>query len=371
MSIRKYTIRLFPTPKQEAMFWQYAGARRFVWNWGLATIKQWYENEEKLDWNRLKRELTVLKRVDGNEWMPMLNAHTFRSPIEDLKQAMQHFFRRVKKGETPGHPRFKSRSDTKQGFWIPDSARVSENHRLCVFRQQIKMARPIPVKGKVGESVRIKHVAGRWYASFTVNTPDVQVEPVEPTNLVGLDIGLRKYAVISDGTIIENPRWLKQDARKLRHWQRKLARQKKGSARRTTTKKRIAKLHAAIANRRQHYSHLISKQIADRYDAVCIESHSLQSQMQGKFAKSVGDAGHGHFRQCLEYKLPDRGKQLVKVDPYYPSSKLCSVCGTKNNDLKHEEKWICGECGAAHDRDFNAAINLQHEGMKQVKANKL
>jgi putative transposase len=155
--------------------------------------------------------------------------------------------------------------------------------------------------------------------------------------------------------------------RKLAHWQRKMARQKKGSNRRKKTKERIARIHAGIANRRKHFAHLQSKQIADGYDAACIESHSLKGQAQTRLAKSVHDAGHGHFRQCLAYKMSDRGKQLVEADPYFPSSKTCYQCGFKLNQLSlGTRKWTCPQCGDTHDRDFNAAKMLEQEGRKQL-----
>ena len=288
------------------MFWQYTGTRRYVWNWALRKIKDWHEASEKLDWNRLNRELTVLRSETA--WLAEMNCHNTRSVLHDLKIAMQAFFKRVKQKVSPaGFPRFKSRNDSQQGFFVPERSKVN-GRRLLLMRQKIRMMRD-PPEGEVGAAVRIKNVAGKWYASLTITTPDTVVQPVAPENLVGIDIGLTSYAKISDGTVVENPRFFKQLERKLAHWQRKLCRQMKGSKRRACIKKRIAKVHASISNSRKHFSHLISKQVADNYDAVCIESHSLKGQTRGRLAKSVHDVGHGHFRECLAYKLPDRGRR--------------------------------------------------------------
>jgi putative transposase len=283
---------------------------------------------------------------------------------------MAAFFRRVKQGDKPGFPQRKRPEDSNQGFMVPEHCRLDGRY-LIATGMRLKLARTIPLAGTVGKAVRIKRVAGRWYASFTVEVDIPEVAPIAPENLVGIDIGFRKYITISDGTVITNPRWTKQYARKLAHLQRRAARQKKGSNRRKKTITRIAKVHAGIANRRKHYSHLISKQVAENYDAVCIESHSLKAQQQSRFAKSLTDVGHGHFRRCLEYKLPDRGKQLLAADPYFPSSKLCHVCGFKNTTLGFEEKWTCPSCRTAHDRDFNASKNLEHEGRQQVAADQM
>jgi putative transposase len=366
MITRRYTIRLDPTPSQIALLWQYAGTRRFIWNWALDKIIKGHAAGEKLDWGQLNREFGELRQ--STDWLRALNSHTARAVIYcDLKKAMQAFFRRVKKGEKPGFPRFKSRSDTGQGFIIPEGCYIA-NRRLVAIRQRFKLMRDIPGSGELGGAVRIKIVAGKWYASFTMNSEVGVPNPVEPKNLVGIDIGLSKYAVISDGTVIENPRWTRKFERKLAHAQRKLARQKKGSNRRKKQKQRIAKIHAGIANRRRHFSHLVSRQIANNYDAVCIETHSIENQKH-LLGKAVSDVGQGHFRQCLAYKLPDLGKQLLLADKYFPSSKLCSTCGYKMLELPLSiRKWTCPSCGEVHDRDFNAAINLQHEGRQQVIA---
>lgn len=369
MPTRKYTIRLKPTKQQEAMFWRYAGTRRFVWNWALRKIKDWHAAGEKLDWNRLSRGFTVLR--NETEWLAELNCHNTRSVLHDLKIAMQAFFKRVKhKISPPGFPRFKRRHDSQQGFFVPEHSAI-KGRRLIIMRHKIRMMRNAP-EGKVGAAVRIKTVAGKWYASLTVTLPDTVVTPVAPTNLVGIDIGLSKYAVISDGTVVENPRFFRQLERKLAHWQRKLCRQKKGSNRRTCIKKRIAKIHAGIANCRKHFSHLISKQVADTYDAVCIESHSLKGQARSRLAKSVHDAGHAHFRDCLAYKLPDRGKRLLEAEPYFKSTGMCHVCGHNAGTLPLSvRKWTCPGCQTVHDRDFAASKMLEHEGRCQVTADKL
>ena len=258
---------------------------------------------------------------------------------------------------------YKKRFET-QEFFIPENAYIRGNKLFISKNLSVKLARSIPSNGVVGNAVRL-YYRTKWYASFTVTTPDIEIAKIEPTNLIGIDIGFRKYATLSDGTYIENPRWTKQYARKLAHWQRKLSRQQKGSNRRIIIKKRIAKIHAAIANHRKHFSHLQSKLIANKYEAVCLENHSLKTQTK-LFGKSLHDVGHGHFRSCMTYKMADRGKILVLADQFFPSSKLCSKCGLKNEELKMQEKWTCSGCGTVHNRDFNAAKNLEAYGRRQV-----
>jgi len=379
MPTRRYTIRMKPTARQVRLFWRLVGSRRHVWNWALEKVDALYAENGKVtakDWLALSRDFTEYRNTEAT-WLLELNYKATVSVLRDLRaardRAIANSVKRIRVGpkHNPyGFPRPKKRGRGNAGFWMPSRTRVDGN-RLVLFKERVRLMRELPV-GDVGASVRIKHSGGKWYASFTVTTPDTGVALVEPSNLVGIDIGLKDYAILSDGTTIANPRFFCRMHRKLKHWQRKLARQKEGSGRRFRTKQRIAKIHAGIANRRKHYAHLQSRRIADTFDAACIESHSLKSQARGRLAKSVHDAGHGSFRHNLKYKLPDRGKQLIEADPFFPSTKQCSSCGELNNAITlSTRKWTCPACNVAHDRDLNAANNLEAYGREQVAADEL
>lgn len=385
MKTRRQTIRLYPTPKQIKLFWQYVDARWFVWNWALETLEKWKKEflianpggKFKNDWNHLSREFAKLRAE--NSGLERLNSHTSRATLHDLKTAFSNFFNRVKKNDRNkncpqnpfGYPQSYKRFD-KSSFFIPELCRI-ENKRLIAIGQQIKLSRDIPGMGQIGKAVRILCIAGKWYASFTIKIDVPELPSIDPKNLIGLDIGLLKWAQLSDGEVIENPRFLRSMERKLVHWQRKLARQKKGSNRRNVIKRRISKIHASIANRRKHFAHLKSKEISDKYDAVCIESHSISDQIkENRLAKSLSDAGHGFFRAFLGYKLPDRGKQLLKSGKFFKSTGVCYICGFDVGHLSlNVRKWTCPNCGTTHDRDLAAAKVLELEGHKQVLANAL
>jgi putative transposase len=379
---RRYTLRIFPNKTQTKLLWQYVDARWFVWNWALETLEKKRQDALKLDpeskpkndWNALYRDFTVLRH--GTSGLSRLYCHDTRSAINDLKQAYKNFFARVKKnkkGPNPknpfGFPQPKKRFDIVHGFKFERCKVIGR--RLKAIGTDLKLERDIPIKGRVSEEVAVKYHAGKWYASFVVYPDLVTPETIEPTDPDGLDIGIRKYATLSDGVMYENPNWTKKYSRKLAHAQRKQSRQKKGSNRYRKTVQRVAKIHAGMKNRRHHYGHLVSKQVADTYNSLCIETHSLVKQMSGRLAKHVADVGQGHFRQCLEYKFADRGKTLFKADEYFPSSQICHVCGYRNHALGSEEKWVCPGCGAKHDRDTNASKTLQLEGRRQLMANQL
>ncbi len=383
---RKYTRRIRVSNTQRSILNQYAGTRRFIWNWGLHTTKAWRRIQKrcesrglgvsaqrfKYSAGKLGQEFTLLRHSREHEWLGALNQRATRSALHDLDKALKQFFKRCKhKTNRVGFPRYKRKGDSGQ-IWVPERCVLLDKRTIKIPGLGVfKSMRDFPAN-EIGGSVRLKEEAGRWYVAVTVEDIPEVPSPVAPDNLVGIDIGLKTYAVLSDGTAFENPRFLRQAERKLAHWQRKLSRQKKGSERRAVTKKRIQKVYAGIANRRKHYAHLVSKRIADKYDAVCIESHSLKSQMQSPLAKSVSDAGHGYWRKNMSYKMADRGKQLIEADAFFPSSKLCSSCGHKMDEMKLSvRKWTCPACSTTHDRDFNAAKNLQHEGIKQVATNLL
>lgn len=380
---RKYTFRIRVNKKQRELLNQYAGARRFVWNWGLATIKAWRELElmcqaedtrkqYKYSFKKLGDEFVRLRKCRRFPWLSDLNSHVTRSALKDLDQTWRQFVKN-KNPEQFGFPKFKSKYGKRgRQIWIPEHAKLLDNKTIKMPGIGIfKLMRKCHTD-TIGGSVRLHEQAGRWYVSVSISSRPEPVCPVSPANLVGIDIGIKQYAVLSDGTEFANPRWLKQDERKLAHWQRKISRQSPGSNRREQTRRRIQKIHASIANRRKHYAHLVSKRIADQYDAACIESHSLKSQAKGPLAKFVHDVGHGRWRNNMEYKMADRGKTLCIADAKFASSKTCSACGHKMDKMPLSVRnWVCPACGAVHDRDLNAAKNLQAYGTQQVASNQV
>ena len=335
----------------------------------MRKIKEWREAGEKLDWNRLSRELTALR--NETEWLAEMNCHNTRSVLHDLKIAMQSFFKRVKHKISPaGFPRFKSRNDSQQGFFVPDRTagkgpptdnHAAENpHDALGTGRRSRCGSQDQERGRQVVRQPDNHAAGHGDRAGSADEPGRHRHWPEQVRSHQRRNRGRESAI------------LQTVERKLAHWQRKLCRQKKGSNRRATIKKRIAKIHAGIANCRKHFSHLISKQVADNYDAACIESHSLKGQTRGRLAKSVHDVGHGHFRQCLAYKLPDRGKRLLEAEPYFKSTGICHVCGHNAGKLPLSvRKWTCPGCQTVHDRDYAASKTLEHEGRRQVTADAL
>ncbi|MBB5337466.1 IS605 OrfB family transposase, partial [Pectinatus brassicae] len=215
-----------------------------------------------------------------------------------------------------------------------------------------------------------KNPANKYFVSVLFEY-DNQVQEITPNKIVGLDFSMHELFVSSNGISPQYPRFYRQSLQKLAKEQRKLSLCKKGSNNRQKQRKRVALLHEKIANQRKDFQHKRSYWLADSYDAVCIEDLNMQSMAKSlKFGKSVADNGWGMFVSMLKYKLEERGKKLVKINKFYPSSQICHVCGYKNSDTKDLaiRQWECPECKSQHDRDINAAINIREEGRRILSA---
>lgn len=235
---------------------------------------------------------------------------------------------------------------------------------------KIKQHREIP-QDYILKSVTVsKTPSGKYYASILFEYDKV-ITPVEPKNFVGLDFSMKELFVASDGSSACYPRYYRLALDKLAKEQRKLSKMQKDSNNRNKQRIKVAKLHEKVANQRKDLLHKLSRQIVNAYDWVCIEDLDMQAMSQVlNFGKSISDNGWGIFVTFLKYKLEDMGKQLVKVDKFFASSQICSVCRYKNPETKNlsVRSWTCPQCGTHHDRDVNAAINIKHEGMRLVTA---
>ena len=209
---------------------------------------------------------------------------------------------------------------------------------------------------------------GHWHVTLTAEfeMPEVPLPPANPERVVGIDLGLRDFAVLSDGTRIAPPKFYRKGLSKLRRAQRALSRKQKGSKNRDKARQRLNKVHARIRNQRQDWLHKLTTDLVTRYDGLCIEDLNLKGMAKTKLSLSVLDAALGEFRRQLEYKSIWYRKHLAVIDRYFPSSKLCRECGAINQNLALSDRvWTC-ECGVVHDRDLNAAQNIRAEGIRWI-----
>ena len=360
-----YRFRMDPTRAQAEALLRMAGARRFVWNWGLARRKEAYAEAGKgLTYNQQAAELTALKKQPDTAWLKEADSQLLQQALKDLDRAFKAFFEKRAR-----FPRFKSKKRDEPRFRIPQRVRVEEGKVYIpkVGWVRIRQSQPVdcPIKGATFK----RDGEGHWYVSLTAEfeMPDVPLPPANPERVVGIDLGLTHFAVLSDGTSpIDPPRFYRKGLAKLRRAQRALSRKQKGSRNHEKARHRLNKVHARVRNQRQEWLHQLTTDLVTRYDGLCLEDLNLKGMAKTKLSKSVLDAALGEFRRQLEYKAVWHRKHLSVIDRYFPSSKLCRECGTINTALTLSERvWRC-TCGAVHDRDLNAAQNIRAEGMRHI-----
>jgi putative transposase len=359
-----YRFRMEPTRAQgEALLWM-AGARRFVWNWGLARRKEAYAATRKgLTYNQQAAELTALKKQPEMAWLREADSQLLQQALKDLDQAFTAFFEK-----RAGFPCFKSKKRDEPRFRIPQRVKVEDSKVYIpkVGWVRIRQSQPIdcPIKGATFK----RDGEGHWYVTLTAEfeMPDLPLPPANPERVVGIDLGLKDFAVLSDGTKIAPPKFYRRAIKKLRKAQRELSRKQKRSKSRDKARHRLNRVHARVRNQRQDWLHKLATDLVTRYDGLCIEDLNLKGMAKTKLSLSVLDAALGEFRRQLEYKSIWYRKHLAVIDRYFPSSKLCRECGAINQNLALSDRvWTC-ECGAVHDRDLNAAQNIRAEGIRRI-----
>ena len=364
---KTYRYRLKPTSAQEELFRQFAGARRFIWNWALAQRKAHYrETGKSLSVATLCLELTQLKRQPGYEWLRLMDSQALQQAIRDLDRAYVNFF------ERRAHlPRFKNRKRSHLSFRIPQRVTLKRDRLNVPKIGEVKLVLHRHTEGTVKSATFVQDATGAWYVTLVchVELADQGEPPVEPA--VGLDLGLKDLVVTSDGERMPAPRYYRVAERKFKRLQQHLSRCKKGSRNRQKARRAVARQHLRVKNLRNDFLHKLSATLTSQYSTVCIEDLNVSGLAKTKLGKSVLDAGWSTLRFQLTYKTVWRSKRLVIVGRFFPSSRLCSACGTVNPNLTLADRsWTC-DCGVSHDRDLNAALNIRDEGLRLILADGL
>ena len=375
-------VRLDPTPRQLRLMASHAGAARFAYNAGLAHVKEALDNDESpelshyslLRWWNANKDVLAVNQTTGVVWWSQNSKEAYNMALHGLARGFSNWSKSRKgqrKGKRVGFPKFKSKNNVARfaystGFTAPKAGdpyglklpRIGRVHCMENVYRRVDGARLI--------RITVSRRAGHWYASLTVER-----EPAAPASVsapkggvVGVDLGVKNLATLSDGTVIPNPRALGARLKALRKAQQALSRKVKGSVRREKARERVARLHARVADVRADAINKATTMIASNYSVVCIEDLNVAGMVKNHcLARSLSDAALGEFRRQIEYKTARSGAVLRVVDRWFPSSKTCSNCGVVKDKLSLSERvFHCDACGLSLDRDLNAAVNIQVAG---------
>ncbi|MHA1137634.1 MAG: RNA-guided endonuclease InsQ/TnpB family protein [Candidatus Thorarchaeota archaeon] len=359
---KAYRYELDPNNQQRTSLLQHAGVARFAYNWGLAQRIKLYKNNQGDDrfTNPMKQHkfLNSLKQTQF-PWMYDCSKCAPQEALRNLGRAFKNFYRGLKKGTKVGFPRFKSKG-MHDSFRLTGTIRFEgRNLQLPrIGKIRIKEKRKQYCKGRI-LSVTVRRRANRWFVSVTVEEDITDSKPVV-SYAVGIDLGIKTLATLSDGTTFANPRALGLRIKKLRKLSKSLSRKKKGSRNREKAKLRIAKMHLKVFSVRQDTLHKLTTYLAKSHSKIVIENLGVSGMMKNRrLARAVADVCFYEFRRQLEYKCQWYGSKLHVVKRTFPSSKKCSGCGHKKKELSLSERvYECEECGLKVDRDLNAALNL-------------
>ena len=380
-------VALDPTPTQERLLLSHAGAARFAFNVVLAHVKDSIDRGEKPEWSfwSLRKRWSAEKDTlavdaEGSPWWQENSKEAYSSGIEALSKGLSNWSKSRKgdrKGRKVGFPKFKAKDRVTPKFTyrtgcfglvkgdpkalkLPRIGRVHCMENVAALVGDAKVLR-----------MTISQHAGRWYASLTVERDNKPAAEPPKGGSVGIDLGVKNLATLSDGAVVPNPRYLKKSERKLKRAQQALSRKVKGSNRREKARAKVARLHDRVANQRLDAMHKLTTRIAETFSDISIEDLHVAGMVKNRhLAKHIADAAFGEFRRQLEYKTARTGARLHVVNRWYRSSKTCSGCGSAKAKLSLSERtYTCEGCGLVLDRDLNAAINICVAGSAQETIN--
>ena len=362
MKIIKYTykFRLEPTNEQKTLLNKHFGSVRWSYNYFLNQRKQEYLNNKKsITYNQQSKFLTELKTNDETEWLKEVNSQSLQYSLKCLDQAYQNFF-----NKRTQFPKFKSKRN-KNSFTCPQFVKNDDNLLFIPkFQEGIEMIMERKIKGTIKKATITKTPTGKYFVSILT---EQEYTPVNKTGLsVGIDLGLKDFLVLSNGTKIKNHRFLKHYERILKLNQQSLSRKTSKSVRYEKQRIKVARIHEKITNSRMVLIHKTTSALIKQFDTIYLEDLNVKGMMKNhKLSKAISDVAWGTFVQILDYKSKWNDKSIVHIDRFFPSSKTCSKCGWINNKLTLKDReWTCPKCGEKHDRDFNAATNILNEGYR-------
>lgn len=361
---KAFKMRIYPTEEQKTLIDKSFGCSRYVYNYFLDFKQREYkEHKNKYSYSDISKLLTSLKKE--LTWLKEVDKCALQNALKDLDYAYKRFFKGT------GYPKFKSKHSSKMSYRSSFS-----NNNIELLENSIKLSKLGKVKikdnayrpkdGRILNATVSKTKTGKYFVSICYT--NINVKPLPKTGRkVGIDLGIKSFISTSDGKRKDDPRYLEKSEAKLIKLQKALTRKPKDSANREKAKLKLAKCHEKIANQRKDFLHKLSKSLVVNYDVIVIEDLRIKNLLKNHhLAKSISSVSWYMFTEMLRYKALFYGKTLIKVNPFFPSSQLCSTCHFKNTNVRNLKVrvWKCSKCGAINDRDINAAINILNEGLR-------
>jgi putative transposase len=351
MIYKAFKYRIYPNKEQEELMLKHMGCSRWVYNYALnKKITSYQETGKGLNRFDIQKDLPQLKKNEDTSWLKEVNSQTLQASFKEKK----------------GFPKFKSKKDNRQSFNIPQNTEIDfEKNKIWLpkFKTSIKVKIDRTFEGIIKTSTITKTPTGKYFISILVELEKElpKKKPLDEKQAIGIDLGIKTFATLSNGMEIENPKHLKKSLKKLKKQQRKVSRKVKGSNNRKKEIKKLALIHEKVTNKRNDFLHKTSHYLVTNFDTLCLETLKSGNMMKNhKLAQALSDISIAKFNGLIDYKSEWFGCNILRIGQFEPSSRMCS-CGVINKQLKLSDRvWTCSSCGTTHDRDVLAANNIKH-----------